>query len=94
VNVIDLAQARAERTPHRSGEARCISCRHEWIAVVPTGIEWFECPSCGLAKGRYRFHCAPVDRAVWTCNCGNDVFFVTDKQEIVCPNCGVCKPCP
>lgn len=81
--VIDLQAHR----PHLSGEAKCLSCNHEWAAVAPIGTVWLECPECGLEKGRlagtvYR------DEHHWHCNCGNELFYVT-ANVYYCPNCGL-----
>jgi predicted RNA-binding Zn-ribbon protein involved in translation (DUF1610 family) len=82
-NVIRLQ----ERHPHLVGEAKCLSCNHEWAAVAPIGTVWLECPECGLEKGRlagtvYR------DEPHWHCNCGNELFYVT-ANGYYCPNCGL-----
>lgn len=84
--VVDLAAARAEREPHMSGKARCLDCKHEWIAVAPIGTRWLECPVCTLTRGRY---VAQAERDVphWHCNCGNDLFYAT-QDGVYCPNCG------
>lgn len=82
-DVVDLAEHR----PHSSGEATCLACKHEWVAVAPSGVVWMECPACGLMRGRYKFHHCHVDKKHWTCNCGNDLFSLT-PDFIYCPNCG------
>ena len=70
-----------------AGRARCLSCKEEWISVSPVGSLWLECPCCGLEKGRLIF---PIlrDFPHWICNCGNDLFRVTE-EGYYCPNCGV-----
>ncbi len=86
--VVDLRQYREDNTPHLSGFARCLACKHEWAAVSPVGtVAFFECPNCGLPKGCYKF---PVvkDTSHWTCYCGND-FFHLSLDGVYCPNCGV-----
>ena len=85
-NIVDLAQARQERTPHVSGPARCLACKHEWVAVAPTGVTWMECPSCSLIRGRFVFP-HQRDGLVWKCFCENDLFHVT-PDGVYCPNCG------
>jgi hypothetical protein len=35
--VISLLQLKKDREPHLSGMARCLACRHEWVAVAPVG---------------------------------------------------------
>lgn len=86
MTVIDLAQAKAGKTPHLSGTAVCLACKHEWVAVAPVGAVWMECPACSLERGRYR---GPVqlDRDHWRCHCGNDLFQAT-QDGMYCPNCG------
>lgn len=87
--VVDLQAARAERTPHVSGKARCMGCKHEWVAVAPIGmVTDLECPSCESMKGVMRFACEPADGLKWICNCGNDLFMLTDKGAPFCVNCG------
>lgn len=88
-DIINLAQAKQDREPHIEaveGKARCLACRHEWIAVAPVGVVWMECPSCSLERGRY---IAQIERPGehWHCNCGNELFFATN-DGFYCPNCG------
>lgn len=92
--VIDFAQARLERSPHWSGPARCVACRHDWVAVAPAGEDWLECPACGLMKGRARhpFAAAEGDRQL-VCNCGCDVMYAGLRRGfsspyLRCVNCG------
>lgn len=88
MTIIDFAQAKAERKPHISGDARCLACDHEWEAVAPAGTIWLECPKCTLQRGRYFAHTAP-DCMFWLCTgCGSDLFYVTPRGNF-CPNCGV-----
>ncbi len=86
MTVIDIAQARADREPHLSGEAVCLACEHKWVAVAPVGTVWMECPSCSLERGRY-LGAVNVGGEHWRCHCGNDLFRVT-KSGMYCPNCG------
>jgi Zn finger protein HypA/HybF involved in hydrogenase expression len=85
--IIPLQQAKEEREPHLSGKARCLACKHEWIAVAPMGVTWLECPACSLERGRY---VAQVKKEVphWHCDCGNNLFYVTENGYY-CPNCGL-----
>lgn len=73
--------------PHLSGEARCLTCGHTWVAIAPSGTVWLECPECKTEKGRF---CGPVEESGehWTCNCGCDLFHIS-RKGIYCPNCGV-----
>lgn len=86
MSVINLQAARQEREPHSSGKARCLACKHEWVAVAPVGAVWIECPSCTLTRGGF---IAPHwrDEHHWTCNCGCDLFHAT-PEGFYCPNCG------
>jgi hypothetical protein len=86
--IIDLNAERENRIPHSSGAAKCISCKHDWIAVVPLGTEWFECPNCGLMKGKFKYTHLRVGDKHWTCRCENDLFHITPSGTY-CPNCGV-----
>lgn len=72
--------------PHKTGEARCMSCAHQWIAVAPIGVTWMECPACSAEKGYFIYPCLR-DGNHWTCNCGNDLFQIT-QEGTYCPNCG------
>lgn len=80
--VHDIGEAR----PHTTGRARCLDCKHEWIAVAPCEMVWLDCPSCTLVRGRYIFN---FERSGyhWTCQCGCDLFHVS-AIGVYCPNCG------
>ena len=85
--VANLQEEREKRSPHMTVKARCLACKHEWVAVAPTGTIWLTCPSCTLERGRF---VAQVERhgiEHWHCNCGCDLFYVT-KTDSYCPNCG------
>ena len=84
--VIDLQAARQEREPHSAGKARCLACKHEWVAVAPIGVTWMECPSCTLERGRFIAQ-HERDGEHWNCNCGCDLFYAT-PDGFYCPNCG------
>jgi hypothetical protein len=87
MTVVNLNEYREENTPHLTGRARCIDCHHEWITVCPIGtIAFFECPECGLFKGRMKFEVIR-DGPHWKCNCGNDLFFMK-PDGMYCPICG------
>lgn len=87
MNIIDLNQARKERSPHSTGKARCLQCGHEWVAVAPVGAVWLECPHCQVERGCFIGPCAPENNTVWQCNCGNLMFFLTPDGPM-CPVCG------
>lgn len=76
--------------PHLSGEAKCMHCAHEWVAVSPVGEHsGFECPSCSLFKGVFVGESLPEpDQPFWQCNCGCDVFSLTPNGAM-CRNCGI-----
>ncbi|WP_051261517.1 helix-turn-helix domain-containing protein [Desulfovibrio inopinatus] len=74
-----------EHSPHVSGEAICLSCKHEWVAVVPVGTTWLKCPNCGLLKGTGKYPVVPEMH--WLCTCGTPIFYITQKGAI-CPMCG------
>lgn len=91
--VLEFAPLRESPQPeedveHLRGQAHCAACRHEWEAAAPIGVDWLECPSCHLMKGRFMH---PVtgfpDDAIWVCLCGCDVFRIALK-EFFCVNCG------
>jgi predicted RNA-binding Zn-ribbon protein involved in translation (DUF1610 family) len=84
--VISLTDKKKEKRPHLAGEARCLSCRHEWVAVAEVGAVWLECPECHTMMGRFIHH-AEMSTAHWVCECGNDLYYVTDDY-IYCPVCG------
>lgn len=86
MTVVNLEQAREERKPHMTGPARCLDCKHEWVAVAPVGTIWMECPKCSLIRGRF-VNQVERDGDHWVCNCGNDLFYVT-SDGAYCPNCG------
>jgi hypothetical protein len=49
MTVIDLDAHR----PHKTGDARCILCAHQWVAVAPLGVEELQCSVCGQLGGRF-----------------------------------------
>jgi hypothetical protein len=86
MSVIDLKQARQEREPHLNGNARCLACKHEWVAVAPIIVTSMERPEYPLERGRYVVQ-FERDGEHWHCNCGNDLFYST-PDGFYCPNCG------
>jgi hypothetical protein len=86
-NVIQLRKPVEDQ--HGSGDAFCIACKHEWLAVAPTGTTQLECPECQTMKGRFKFEYAPsVGQMVRECNCGNQYFYLTPDGHL-CANCGI-----
>lgn len=86
MTVLQLVPRAKEPEATCEGKARCLDCKHEWIAEAPLGATWLECPSCTLHRGRYVY---ATERAgmEWNCHCGNDLFKVT-PDGYYCPNCG------
>lgn len=84
-----IAFGRPEKEePTACGEAFCIACGHEFVAVVPVGLEEFECPQCRTHKARYRFSFRPpAGSLVRKCCCDNDLFYLTPEGHL-CANCG------
>lgn len=85
--IIDIQNARDSKNPHASGPARCLSCQHEWAAVVPLPLppeKWLECPSCGQPKGSLSPF-VPNESAL-VCVCKNVVFYAT-RKTLMCPVC-------
>lgn len=74
-----------ERGAHLSGEAFCVGCGHEWVAVAPVGTIELECPSCHVVKGLMKYGCE-LDTA-WTCGCGCYVFMIS-PNGVICWHCG------
>ncbi len=72
---------------HGSGEAFCLSCKHVWHAIAPTGCEAFECPACSRVCGHWKFEFAPVGEEVRICCCGNHLFYLT-RVGHMCASCG------
>ena len=81
--VVDLDSQR----PHVSGEARCLHCAREWMAVAPHAHEYLECPACHLMRGVFVYACYPSSGLILMCPCGNDLFFQT-PSGLFCPKCG------
>jgi len=90
-NIISLADRRAGRLA--SGKAKCLACKHEWVAVVECPAVDLECPECGCNRGVYKgaFTASEGD-AVFTCNCGNTLFEYIAKRDgrhfPMCIGCG------
>lgn len=70
-----------------TGPAKCMSCKHEWEAVVPVGtISGLECCECGRFTG-VMTHQAVSD-TTWECKCGCDLFRIT-PENVFCASCGI-----
>lgn len=71
-----------------TGEAFCISCKHTWVAMSPTGISQLQCPECRTMKGLFKYPaCVPEGQLIRECSCGNELFYLTPEGHL-CPNCG------
>lgn len=76
------------------GKAKCIACQHEWVAVALLGGQPFECPSCKLEKGmfKYPFGAKAGDRE-FSCLCGCEALVAYQRGRdnlffLRCMNCG------
>jgi hypothetical protein len=87
-SLADHRKKREESAPHVSGEAVCMACKHEWVAVARIPICDLECPNCKCFSGRYRAILIPEDREIFHCNCGNNHFLIA-KAGVFCPCCGL-----
>lgn len=92
--VVTLSGRRDDGGPYCSGEALCLACGHDWVAVAPAGTTRLECPSCKLTRGAYRHSIGPADGdRVFQCACGAEEFFFKQSANdgrtlIVCTGCG------
>lgn len=91
MTVVDFVAKRAVKKeandPHRSGEARCLNCKHEWVAVAPVGVISLECPKCSTLQGMFK-GVSQTEREQWQCRCGEWMFFV-DEAGMYCAHCGI-----
>lgn len=90
--ITSLADHKASKQPHMSGEAVCLVCKHKWVAVAPTGTHQLECPSCGLHKGIFvALASSADDTLVWNCDCGN-IYYEARTVGLLCIICGTNHP--
>lgn len=82
-NIVSLNEHR----PHIGGEARCLTCKHEWVAVAPAGTSQLECPECEAEMGVFKYPVRPKGE-VWECGCGSDLFHIL-PAGCQCYKCGV-----
>lgn len=73
--------------PHNAGIAFCLHCEHEHAAVAPIDVDWMECPNCHLHRATWKGTFVRGEHLHWTCNCGSQLFHLTDKGPY-CPQCG------
>lgn len=82
--IIDFVK-REELSPSITGDAVCISCKHEFVAVAPVGTCELTCPECATTKALFKHPIQPNER--WVCECSSDLFFVL-KSGCMCRVCG------
>lgn len=79
------------------GPAKCLACGHEWTGEMPLPIPAsLQCVKCESWRAVPRANWAPPESyAVFTCNCGCDVYqFVVSlegAESCVCVGCGRSK---
>lgn len=88
--VINLAEFKADRTPHMTGKAQCAGCGTDWEAVAPVGTHELDCPSCGAHKGFFVNTVVRGDQE-WECNCGSTLFRIAKHCGPYCVNCGAAQ---
>lgn len=87
--VVSLTKER----PHLCGEAICGQCRHEWVAVAPSGTTQFQCPECKSMRGVLKWPFGPSKGAQeFMHSCGGFDFFIQKKPgeqpDVFCRKCG------
>ena len=77
-----------KETSFYEGDAICLECKREWIAVIKIGTWQLECPSCSTFKGVYKY---PFNfkegTLVRQCNCGCEYFLISTEGHL-CAKCG------
>lgn len=86
-DVISLEEEKVKRNPHMRGQAHCLLCGKEEIAVAPVGTTWMKCSGCHAMKLRFDGHVPPTGY-FWVCNCGSTLFYLS-PDGAYCPNCGI-----
>lgn len=78
------------RDPHNSASVKCISCGHEWVAVIPSPrpMVHLECTNCGCDGGMKQGTVEMPGKNVWECNCGSQAFAIYENIGAFCINCG------
>lgn len=71
-----------------TGEVRCLTCKHAWVAVAPIGTSWMDCPECGHHNATW-YAKTVKDGAHWVCNCGCMVFHISPIWQVYCAYCGL-----
>jgi len=85
--VVSLSEQREKRSPHRSGNARCLNCKHEWAAVAPIGTVTLQCPLCETFQGLFK-GVSSTQLMQWQCVCKEWTFFI-DEHGAYCAHCGI-----
>ncbi|HEY3496022.1 MAG TPA: hypothetical protein VGK73_15095 [Polyangiaceae bacterium] len=75
--------------PHSTGHAECLGCGHRWVSVAPIGTVHLDCPKCERAQGIWTHGFEPkAGESMWTCRCGNALFYVQPGPVLRCRACG------
>lgn len=85
--VTDLDAYRLARDANNTGPAICKECGNRWTATAKIGDVALKCPSCLTWKGLFEGGVYPAN-GLWTCNCGCDVFTISETTNILCWKCG------
>jgi hypothetical protein len=92
MTVVPFAKPEAPTEQHLSGAARCLACKHEWVAVAEAQSGYcgdLECPACGVCRGQFKWPFqGPPGEEVWACGgCGGQLFMIT-RPGTRCVGCG------
>jgi hypothetical protein len=93
MSVISIDLERAKRSPHITGEARCMACQHTWVGVAQVGTSTLDCPECKAEKGVFLKHARDADSPALHCGCGCWAYAVY-SYGLMCINCGDVKSIP
>ena len=95
-NIVTMRPSRGlKMTPHHEGEAVCLACGHEWVAVAPVSVFELECGECGTLRGVYKYPFVMPSYATYTCTvdgCGCQHVTIEMHKDggywIACCKCG------
>lgn len=86
--------------PTQEGAAVCLSCAHEWVAVVPVGtpvnapgeVSGLECPKCHSLKGVMKRFLVYDKCPTWHCEkCTSFLFTIFQASDgTPCVGCACC----
>lgn len=84
-----LSFGKIEDKPTAEGDAKCLDCKYEWVAIIETPYDSsLECPKCKSFRGGLTTPMAPNENTiVYKCNCGCNHFWVVNNG-ILCVGCG------